>query len=352
MMSKRIINHVLFWFGFISLYVMVGMFFISPSDEVYSFFVQVLRKYFQELAFLPWKALPFYFLFYYLIPKYFPRGEYLKLSLLFLGVIIICLLGYRSTIEPVRMFLYGDEPEFNVFSISRILYSLTDLLPALGLASSAKLLMGSIVSRRKEKELEAEKQEAELKFLKAQTNPHFLFNTLNNLYGLARRKDENTADSILKLSNIMRYLLNDCSKPMNSIQNEIGIIEDYIQLEELRYDERLKLSFEKELDDYAYQIAPLILLPFVENAFKHGASENRNDIYIDIYVKLKEGQLEFRIKNNRDNEDIHVQEGIGLKNVKRQLEIIYGDNCDLEIYSDKESFTVKLLIYPLSNDTK
>ncbi len=241
--------------------------------------------------------------------------------------------------------MYGDTPEFNVYSFRRLLFSLTEILPPVGLAATVKLLKDSILSQKKEQALRQEKLESELNFLKAQTNPHFLFNTLNNLYGLARNSDQNTAPSIMKLANIMRYILYECSAPLIPIGNEVTIIEDYIELERLRYDERLSVNFEKEIEDHQGAIPPLILLPFVENAFKHGASESRFDIQIDIALKYASSKLEFNIENSKDHDEDTLSEGIGLKNVKRQLDLIYGNNYHLEITAKSSSFMVALIIH-------
>ena len=318
--------------------------FVGSTDLAFPLWQRILRFFFSELAFLPWKAIPFYFLFYFLIPKYFREGRYILMSIYFIGIIVLCLLGYRSLVAPVSEIMYGETPSFNVYSLRRFMYSLTDLIPALGLASTIKLMKGRIASEQKEKALEKEKLESELNFLKAQTNPHFLFNTLNNLYGLARKNDSNTATSIMKLSNIMRYILQECSESSISVESEIKIIEDYIELEKLRYDDRLTVRFKKEVDQYQQEIAPLILLPFVENAFKHGASESRFDSYIYIDLELVNGQLKFRVRNTCDGDNGVVKEGIGLKNIKRQLELIYGNDHDLQIYSEQDAFIIELSI--------
>lgn len=248
-------------------------------------------------------------------------------------------------VTPLSGLLYGETPDFKVYSIERLLYTLTDFLPAFGLAATVKLLKGRIAFQRKEEALRREKQQAELNFLKAQTNPHFLFNTLNNLYGLARKNDRHTAPSILKLSNIMRYILHECSAPSIPIAGEIKIIEDFIALERLRYNDRLRVTFECELDDPQYPLAPLILLPFVENAFKHGAGEARFEITIDIRLRLSEGKLEFCISNSTDQDgNISLNKGTGLKNVSRQLELIYGDYYHLTFLPEEGTFKVQLNI--------
>lgn len=342
-MSKRVLNHILFWLLYVLSYVVLNLLFAAKSDLAYPFGQRAIRFFLREMAFLPWKMIPFYFLFYFLIPKYFSQKEYLKMGLLFLASLVICLFGYRSLIAPMSNFMYGEVPGFNVYSFKRFLYSVTDILPAVGLASTVKLLKDSILSQKKEQALKQEKLESELNYLKAQTNPHFLFNTLNNLYGLARNSDQNTAPSIMKLANIMRFILYECAAPTIPIENEVKIIEDYIELEKLRYDERLTVNFEKEIDDNQKQVPPLLLLPFVENAFKHGASEARFDIKIDIALKVEKEMLKFEIQNPTDG-DNELKEGIGLKNVKRQLDLIYGNHYDLDIFSESNVFKVKLLI--------
>lgn len=342
-MSTRVLQHILFWFLFVMLYAIKNMLFAGPSDLAYPPVLRFFRFLFSELVFLPWKLIPFYVVFYYLLPTYFKRRKYGVASLLFIGVLVVCVYGYRSMVTPLSGLLYGETPNFRVYSIERLLYTLTDILPALGLAATAKLLKGRIAFQKKEEALRQEKQIAELNFLKAQTNPHFLFNTLNNLYGLARKNDRHTAPSILKLSNIMRYILHECNAATIPVSSEIRIIGDFIELERLRYNDRLQVCFESSVDDPQYPIAPLILLPFVENAFKHGAGEARFEISIDISLQLINGQLEFCIRNPYEAEDKElIEEGTGLQNVKRQLELIYGNRAKLEIRTEGHTFVVQL----------
>ena len=344
-MGFRILRHFAFWFIFVMLYAVTKTLLAIEYMTNYSTLEKLSRFFLAELAFFPWKIIPFYFLSYFLVPKYFRKGKYFLFGLYFIIIIIICLFAHRSLIPSMNMMVYGNVPDFNVYSLERVLYTLMDILPAIGLAMSVKQLKGSITAQQKEQALKKEKLESELNFLKAQTNPHFLFNTLNNLYGLARRNDKNTAPSIMKLSNIMRYILYECNAPTIPIESEVKIIEDYIQLELLRYDDRLKVNFDQSVEDWQQEVAPLILLPFVENAFKHGASETRFDTFIDIHLQLSTQQLEFTIKNSRENsEETSLVEGIGLKNVQRQLDLVYGKNYSLEINPDDNVFFVKLLI--------
>ena len=343
-MPKRLLLHGAFWLLYMLLQVTLQMFFAASSDMAYPPVPRFLRFFFTELAFLPWKVIPFYLLFYVLVPKYFARKEYGKMGLWLLLIMVICLLGTRSMVGPANQLLYGETPNYEMYSLKRFLYSLMEFLPAIALASTVKLLKGRVESQQKVEALQAEKRTSELNFLKAQTNPHFLFNTLNNLYGLARKQDTNTAPSIMKLANIMRYILNECRSDRIPVSKEIEVIEAYIELEKLRYDDRLTVKFLQSIDDHRYEIAPLILLPFVENAFKHGASESRFDIAIEINLRVEAGEMYFSIKNTADQGDEALKEGIGLSNARRQLALIYRDKYRLEIKPEKALFEVELWV--------
>ncbi|MEM8488182.1 MAG: histidine kinase [Bacteroidota bacterium] len=343
-MYQRISRHIFFWFCFVTLYVIQDLLFPPPSDLVYPVWQRVLRFFFSELSLLPWKAIPFYALFYFLIPRYFSKGAYIKTIVFFLLVLAVCVLGYRSMIAPISQLLYNESPDFNVYSLKRLLYTTTDLLPALGLAASVKLLIGSMAFRKKEVALQKEKRAAELSFLKAQTNPHFLFNTLNNLYGLARKDDNATADYILKLSNIVRYILQECSSPTIPVENEVTVIRDYVALEKLRYDDRLVVVFNVDIKEMHVTIPPLLLLPFVENAFKHGVSETRSETFVTIELNIADGMLNFYVINGRGEDAPAHAAGIGLTNVKRQLDLIYRDNYSLKAAPEGDVFNVHLCI--------
>ncbi len=327
-----------------TLFVIRDMLFAGPSDLAYPPVQRIARFYFSELSLFPWKATPFYVLFYVLIPRYFSRGAYLQTALYFVLTLVVCIYGYRSMVGPVSQIMYGETPGFNVYSLRRLFYTLTDLIPAIGLASAAKLLKDYVLFRRKEAALKLEKREAELNFLKARTNSHFLFNSLNNLYGLVRRNDPGAADSILKLSNIVRYILQECDTDTIPIENEIKVIQDYLDLENLRYDERLRVNVDLQVEDQQTKIPPLTLLPFVENAFKHGVSETRTDPFVDIRLLQTNGTLHFVVKNSWDHEVSAGEGGLGLKNVKRQLELIYGAQYELTITPADRIFTVELIL--------
>lgn len=193
--------------------------------------------------------------------------------------------------------------------------------------------------------LRIEKQEAELNYLKSQTNPHFLFNTLNNIYSLARDKSDLAPESILRLSKILRYMLYETSGAYIAIEQELKIISDYIALEKLRYDDSLRINFNYDIEDMKQALPPLLLIPLVENAFKHGVSETRTQPFVDIHLSIKQRQLEYFVKNSADTlpAEGNIKENIGLSNLRRQLELLYTDyNLSLQQGPSEFSATLKI----------
>jgi sensor histidine kinase YesM len=195
------------------------------------------------------------------------------------------------------------------------------------------------------KQLRIEKQEAELNYLKSQTNPHFLFNTLNNIYSLARDKSDLAPESILRLSKILRFMLYETSGAYIAIEQELKIINDYIDLEKLRYDESLRINFNNDIEEMKQALPPLLLIPLVENAFKHGVSETRGHPFVDIHLSVKNRLLLFIVKNSSEAfpEDRRVKENIGLSNLRRQLELLYKD-FNLSVQQSESVFTATLKI--------
>ena len=194
-------------------------------------------------------------------------------------------------------------------------------------------------------QLRIEKQEAELNYLKSQTNPHFLFNTLNNIYSLARDKSDLAPESVLRLSKILRFMLYETGGEYIAIEEELKIISDYIALEKLRYDESLHINFNYDIEDMKQAIPPLLLIPLVENAFKHGASETRTQPFVDIHLSVKNRQLALFVKNSSDGftGEEKVKENIGLSNLRRQLELLFTD-YNLSVEQSEGVFTATLKI--------
>jgi sensor histidine kinase YesM len=198
--------------------------------------------------------------------------------------------------------------------------------------------------KQAQQKLRIEKQQAELNYLRSQTNPHFLFNTLNNIYSLARDRSALAPESILRLSKILRFMLYETSGDYISIEQELKIITDYIELEKLRYDEALQIDFVTDIEDRRQALPPLLLMPLVENAFKHGVSETRVRPFVRLHLVVKNRQLLFEVKNSSEAADEKtVKENIGLSNLRRQLELLYTDH-DLWVEQAASVFTARLKI--------
>jgi LytS/YehU family sensor histidine kinase len=173
-------------------------------------------------------------------------------------------------------------------------------------------------------EIEKERISTELSFLKQQVNPHFLFNAINSIYSLSLSGKPSTSDSILKLSSIIRYMLYETDRKFVTLSNEIQIIKDYIELQKLRMTEKVKLTFQVTGESGQYSIAPLLMIPLIENAFKHGV-DNISNSFIDINIEIKDDTLNLRIRNSiiSRTELNDEKSGIGIKNIVRRLELLY-----------------------------
>ncbi len=192
-----------------------------------------------------------------------------------------------------------------------------------------------------------QKRTSELNALKNQLNPHFLFNTLNNLYALALKKSDKTPEVIAKLSEILDYILYQCKDKYVLLKNEVALLHNYVDLEEVRYVNRVKVSFNTDISNDA-KIAPLLLLTFLENAFKHGVSQEINTARIEIYIKGAAQNIEFRIVNTKPANSEKIQdenrEAIGLKNIKKQLDLLYPHSYKLDVNNTRELYYVNLKI--------
>ena len=206
-----------------------------------------------------------------------------------------------------------------------------------------KVIQQWLGSEERQKEVEHEKLNTELSFLKSQINPHFLFNTLNNIYSLAVVKSDATAGAVMKLASIMRYVLSENKQHLVPLEKEIKFIQDYIDLQQVRLTDKVSINFTVSGEVENMQIAPLIFIPFVENAFKYGISAKENS-EINISVEVADNTIDFYSVNKviAMETDKENNNGIGLKNTKRRLEILYPNKHRLEIKNENNHFFVHL----------
>lgn len=197
----------------------------------------------------------------------------------------------------------------------------------LGISTSIKVTQNWYENEKQKNVIKNEKLNSELLFLKSQINPHFLFNTLNNIYSLANRKSEHTPDAIIKLSHLMRYMLDDAKKETVELSKEINYLSDYIELQKLRMPDKSKVIFNVEDAHTEKCIEPMLLIPFVENAFKHGDIFSE-DAKIHILLRIKDNELYFKVENKIDKAQKTEKDkgsGIGLNNLKKRLELLYPE---------------------------
>jgi hypothetical protein len=196
-----------------------------------------------------------------------------------------------------------------------------------------------------EQKVQKEKVEAELQMLKTQINPHFLFNTLNSIYVLAMKQSEQTANTVMKLSDILDYILYRIDTPKIAISNEIKIIENYIELEKIRFSNRIDINFTTDLKSQGIQIPPMLIIPFIENAFKHGVAKSIEKSWIKISLKETDGALNILVANSKTQSKVEDKTGgIGLMNVKKRLSLLYKEKYELNIFEEQMQYTVSLSI--------
>ncbi len=289
---------------------------------------------------------------YKLIPDYLIRKRYFLLAKYCLYTFIISVFTILFSIFFSLSYLSSFQFE-DMNPISRNgLFIVTCIYLVVIIASAFKLSKLNYINTIKTNQLETKILETQLKlkenelnYLKMQIHPHFLFNTLNTMYGFALKKADQTPEMILKLSNLLDYLLYQIDKPFVNLEEEIDHIKDYISLEKLRFNDHLKINMVEEYQAGSYKISPMILLPFVENSFKHGRIENGN-LTIDISISCQADYIHFKIKNKMEHAD-KADQGIGLDNIQKRLELLYRNNYNLHIDTQNMTFDVDL---KLKND--
>lgn len=211
------------------------------------------------------------------------------------------------------------------------------------LSTILKFIIDWFLNEKIKTNLENEKLISELAFLKSQINPHFLFNSLNNIYSLAYQKSEKTPEAVMKLSEIMRYMLYESNEATVNLDDEIRYVKNYIELQKLRFKDNAYIKFEIDGDTHDKKITPLVLISFVENAFKHGvASDKDNPITIVLNTTAK--KLFFQVVNKKSNQNKDETGGIGLQNVKRRLDLLYKGNYRLHIEDNEVIYNCELYL--------
>lgn len=348
---KRSLFHIAFWSCLFIMYLVS----YKRFDPMYSWILAV-----KELIVI---TSIFYFTSYFIIPKYFMKGRYF-ICLLWLLIIYswwglltyLTCLGINFHIQPSkRLQEYVDHVLkiglSGLFNYATFTFYLLDFIYFISFPLGIKLTK-AILSMRNQKtqlelknvELDLSNVQLELAFLKAQINPHFLFNTINNIIFLVSEDPPRAEKSLTQLTGIMNYLVYESDKPVVSLESEFAFLESYIEVEKLRLSNKVQTKIHIESDSKDYSIVPLIIFPLIENAFKHGPMSSNKNAWVDIQIFAKGGELKVDISNGykRVTKPIGYVGGIGVDNVRKRLDLNYPDRYSLVIIDKIDFYTVRL----------
>jgi LytS/YehU family sensor histidine kinase len=327
---------VLFWVAHVVFY---GTLYGSFADNYEQTFLE-------ETIYLPGRMAFTYFTLYFLLPRYLLPGKYWSFFGWFLVASFVVGLAQRYMAYNILYPLYHPQALNDPFLyFPKIIKMFVVTYPVAFVAVAIKLLKYWYANQQAQQILTKEKLQAELKFLKTQIHPHFLFNTLNNLYALTLKKSDRAPETVLKLSELINYMLYECTSDEVPLSKEIKFIRNYIDIEKMRYGDKLDVEIRVTGDVQDRKIAPLILLPFVENCFKHGASEELQQSWVKLTIDAQPHVLIIKVENNKASDNGHTRkEGIGIQNVKRRLDLLYPGRHELKIMSGEETFLIILTI--------
>lgn len=332
--------HILFWVGV--WFFFVYFFSYNSTNSSYVF-------YFSSFL-LPITMATTYFFAYYLIPKYVFRSNYTLFITYGIFTLVFSTYGILLTIFGNFIFLTNLKVT-NVPPMSRnYIFVLILVYLVVGLVSFIRVLKKNSETIAKNARLENKLLEGnlrlkdqELQYLKKQIHPHFLFNTLNTIYGFALSRSEHTPELILKLSNLLDYILYQVQKPFVPLEEELAHIEEYIALEQIRFKDTLKVTLEKEIASNTIQIPPMLFIPFVENAFKHGTLQS-GMLHIAIQIQASEDTIFFKITNSATQPEEMEHKGLGLQNIEKRLQLLFKDTFTLASSHLNSTYCVQLTL--------
>jgi sensor histidine kinase YesM len=287
--------------------------------------------------------LVFYLNLLVLIPRFFSKKRYF--------IYIVCSIGLLAIFISLRIafreYLFGAPAVIGASSrhYQGEFMIIASFLFVFGLSIFFRLVKNHFEAAGRNREIIRQRDEAEFRLLKAQVNPHFLFNTLNNLYSLAYTRSEKTAGAIMSLSEIMRYLIYEAGAPQVPAEKEIRFLTNYVELEKLRIEDQAKVSLVVEKPASGMMVAPLIFIAFVENAFKHSGIDVDAEGFIQIFLSFRKGGIFFTVENSIPSGGVAVKTGgTGLTNARSRLELMYPGRVDLEIKKNNLTYSVFLTV--------
>jgi len=288
---------------------------------------------------------------YYLIPKILLKNEWKKfIAYAFVAIVLFFYIELLLTLFLVVKLLDDEQRLFpEMIDVVMLFFNMFFVV---FIAIAIKFYKRWSEKDYLEQKVQKEKVEVELQMLKTQINPHFLFNTLNSIYVLAMKKSDQTADTVMKLSDMLDYILYKIDAPMIPVSAEIQIIENFIALEKIRFTNRVNLIFSSEFKSKDIQIPPMLIIPFIENAFKHGVAKSMGKSWIKVSIQETGQMMNIAVSNSKGQNQLKSETGgIGLENVKKRLEILYHDSYKLDIAEKINSYEV-LLSIPINQQTQ
>lgn len=337
---QRIALHFLFWIVFTLVFSFI---FGYQSRLPYSFF---LEHYLVSLV-------PFAIFTYLTIYFFVPKLLYSKRIFLFLLMILpvsIAFAVFKLVMSKYIFYRFFVPDIFHPdewISIKLIFQNFIWIWIPTTIFAAIKFFKAWFITRNEKLEIEKKNLQSELQLLKAQLQPHFLFNTLNNLYVLALEKSDKTPDVVMKISELFHYVLYECDAREVLLEKEVSLINNYIELEKLRYDENLQLNFDIIGNIASSKIAPMLFFVLIENAFKHGARNELNKPEISLKLTALDNEVHFRIENTIPVDYIEYKQGkgVGLKNLKKRLNLLYPEKHKLKFENNENRFRVDLIIF-------
>jgi sensor histidine kinase YesM len=328
----RVLRHTAFWLS----HVVFSLLVFNSFD--------LSKNLLAEVVWLPVRMLYCYTLIYWFLPKFLLKERYLAFGLIiifwFIAGWFLNGLFRAYVFIPLQDALGFKKINRNPWQAGTYLDSF------LAAGAGGIIVLFKLWMKKQQDWMQAEKEKiiTELQLLKAQVHPHFLFNTLNNIYSFSLENSPKTPELILKLSSLLSYMLYDCKADLVMLEKEIDVMKNYMDLEKERYANNIEISLNMEGDiKYAF-IAPLLLLPFLENAFKHGTSEQLEKPWLSMDLAVKGNTLKCKIANSKNDFVPVRQNGIGIENVKKRLQFLYPDKHELKLADEGDFFVVSLLI--------
>ncbi len=329
--TKRVVYHGIFWFLFLVTLML-------RDDNQLGFGLSLIL----EIVTVFFYAVIVYFNLLYLVPNYLNDKNFLYYCL-FLVLSVLVLIPIRVFIQ---YFLLSDFPiiQNGIVSTINVVFLVTFIVA--GFSTILKIISDWVKYQRDRRELQTQNMQSELKFLKSQINPHFLFNTLNNLYALTLKKSDKAPEIVIKLSEMMRYMLYECNEKRVLLSKEVSYIRNYLDLERLRQGKNVNIDFKIKGHVTDQKIAPLMFIPFLENSFKHGLNNQISQGYVTINMEINEKTVDFFIENSKAEKLPAIEHrrsgGIGLVNVRRRLNLLYPNHYNLDIKDNPNTYTVNL----------